>query len=130
MKIIIDTDKKTVEVPKETKKGLEERNKLNRDMGIKEETILSLLKIEDYKVISKPTNIQTFKDTTNSKTIDDYMESVKEEKKDLYNQYKTMKNNIVKTNKDGKPVYTNFLTIKAWFYKNFPTRFPRSRGNP
>ena len=45
MKVIIDTDKKTVEVPSTTKKQLEERNKMNRDMGLKEDTILSLLNI-------------------------------------------------------------------------------------
>lgn len=122
MKVIIDTDKKTVEVPSTTKKQLEERNKMNRDMGLKEETILSLLNIEDYKVISK--QVKVVKDFTNAETIEKFMEEVRKNDEGKYKEYVELKEKITGHTKTGKPIKTSFLTIKAWYYKNYPEQKP------
>lgn len=122
MKVIIDTDKKTVEVPSTTRKQLEERNKMNRDMGLKEDTILSLLNIEDYKVISKQEKV--VKDFTNAKTIEEFMEKVKDQDQEKYNEYIELREKVVSHSKTGKPVKTSFLVVKAWFYKNYPNQKP------
>ena len=85
MKVIIDTDKKTVEVPSTTRKQLEERNKMNREMGLKEDTILSLLNIEEYKVVSKQEKV--VKDFTNAKMIEDFMAQVRKDDESKYKEY-------------------------------------------
>ena len=122
MKIIIDTEKRTIEVPSEFKEAYEGQAKMNKMLGKEKESIISNLDISDYRIVSK--QARKVLDKTNSKTIADYMEKVKDTKKDLYEEYINLKNKVVKTTATGKEVKTNFLVIKKWFYDNFPSENP------
>lgn len=117
MKIIIDTDKKTIEVPKKLKEASEL-------LGHK--SVLDSVNIDDYKIIIKSTTINKNRvvDKTNAKTIEDFMNKVKDSDKDTYKEYVELKNKVIGTTKNGKEVKTNFLTIKKWFYEKYPSENP------
>ena len=91
-------------------------------LGKENQTLSSMLDLSEYKVIAKPT--RAIKDTTNAKTIDTYMESVKDTDKENYKEYVELKNKVVKTTEKGTKIKTNFLTIKKWFYEKYPSQNP------
>ena len=122
MKLIIDTDKKVVEVPSEFKLVYENQAKMNKMLGKENQTLSSMLDLSEYKVVAKQT--RTIKDTTNAKTIETFMESVKDTDKDNYKEYVDLKNKVVKVNEKGTKIKTNFLTIKKWFYEKYPEQNP------
>lgn len=122
MKLIIDTDKKVVEVPSEFKLAYENQAKMNKMLGKENQTLSSMLDLSEYKVVAKQT--RTIKDTTNAKTIETFMESVKDTDKDNYKEYVDLKNKVVKVNEKGTKIKTNFLTIKKWFYEKYPEQNP------
>lgn len=122
MKIIIDTEKKSVEVPNDFKKAYDSQVKVAKMLGKESDSILSMLDIKDYKVVSK--QVRKVLDNTNAKTIEDFMKKVKESNKDKYEEYKELKEKVVKVSPKGKQIKTNFLTIKKWFYTNFPEQNP------
>lgn len=105
MKIIIDMDKKTIEVPKKIKEASD-------TLGGK--SVLDFIDINDYRVIVKTTtNKNRIVDKTNKKTIEDFMNKIKDSKKELYEEYLKLV--------EGK---ISFLKLKQWFYKNFPSENP------
>lgn len=122
MKLIIDTDKKVVEVPSEFKLAYENQAKMIKMLGKENQTLSSMLDLSEYKVVAKQT--RTIKDTTNAKTIETFMESVKDTDKDNYKEYVDLKNKVVKVNEKGTKIKTNFLTIKKWFYEKYPEQNP------
>ena len=122
MKLIIDTDKKMVEVPSEFKVAYENLSKANKMLGKENQTLMSMLDLSDYKVVAKQT--RAVKDTTNAKTIETFMNSVKDTDKDNYKEYVDLKNKVVKTTEKGTQIKTNFLTIKKWFYEKYPEQNP------
>jgi len=123
MKVILDIENKVAEAPYELKELIENQEKLNKRFGRKADTSLSsLIDLSEYKVVYKQNRVRV--DKTNAKMIDEFMESVKDNDKDLYKAYVELKNKSEKTSKNGKPIKTNFLTIKKWFYKNYPQQNP------
>lgn len=106
MKIIIDFDKKIIEVPKKIKEA--------SDM-LGHKSILDSVNINDYKIVVKSTttNKNRIVDKTNKKTIEDFMNKIKDSKKDIYEEYLKLV--------EGK---ITFLKLKQWFYKNFPSENP------
>ena len=56
--------------------------------------------------------------------IEDFMAKVRKDDESKYNEYVELKEKIVKHTKDGKPIKTSFLKIKAWYYKNYPDQKP------
>jgi hypothetical protein len=122
MKLIIDTDKKMVEVPSEFKVAYENLSKANKMLGKENQTLSSMLDLSEYKVVAKPT--RAIKDTTNAKTIETFMNGVKDTDKDNYKEYVDLKNKVVKTTEKGTQIKTNFLTIKKWFYEKYPEQNP------
>lgn len=124
MQIIIDTDKKTILVPSDFKKLYDNNEKMNKKLG-NDFSITSMINFNDYKLVAK--SDKRVSDHTNKDTIDNYMDSIKDSEKAKYDEYKKLKTTIVKRNKKGEPVYTNFLTIKKWFYANFPEQRPTKK---
>ena len=122
MEIIINTEKRTIEVPKDVREDLESRNKLNKKFGREEETILSMLDVRDYKVVSKAT--KGVKDTLKKADVESYMLSIKDKEPKLYEEYVELRDKVVETTDNGKEIKTSFLTIKAWYYKKFPEKSP------
>lgn len=122
MKIIIDTEKRSIEVPKEMKEAYDSQVKVAKMLGNENNSILDMLDIKDYKITSK--QVRRIVDNTNAKSIEDYMNNIKDSKKDLYEEYVALRDKVIKTTPNGKKVKTNFLTIKKWFYKNFPSENP------
>ena len=106
MKIIIDFDKKTIEVPKKLKEA--------SDM-LGNKSILDSINVNDYKIIVKSTtnNKNRIVDKTNKKTIEDFMNKVKDSKKEIYEEYLKLI--------EGK---ISFLKLKQWFYTKFPSENP------
>lgn len=119
MKIVIDTDKKTIEVPSSFLKASAEINKM---LGKKSESILDNIDTKDYKIITKQE--RKVVDKTNAKNIEDFMKKVKDTDKDLYEEYKSLKDRVVKVSPNGKQMKTNFLVIRKWFYEKFPDQKP------
>lgn len=122
MKLIIDTDKKIIEVPSDFKGLYDNQRKMNKMLGKEDETLSSMIDLSKYSVVAKQNRV--IKDTTNAKTIDEFMNSVKEKDADKYNAYIELKNKQVGTSKNGKPLKTSFLVIKKWFYENYPKQNP------
>ena len=122
MEIIIDTEKKTITVPQEFKKGYDARTKTNKMMGIQEDSILSMLNVKDFTVVAKKT--RQVSDTITAKYINDFMTKLKDSDSKKYEEYITLKNTVVGRSKKGKELYTNFLSIKKWFYANYPEQCP------
>ena len=122
MIITINTEKKSVEVPYDFKEVYENQKKYNKMLGKETPSILSILDLNNYSVVAKQT--RKVVDKTNSKVIDDFMNSVKEKDKDNYDEYLSIKNKVVKTTSKGTAVKTNFLTIKKWFYSKYPEQNP------
>ncbi len=122
MLIIINTEKKSVEVPHDFKEVYENQKKYNKMLGKETPSILSILDLNNYSVVAKQT--RKVVDKTNSRVIDDFMNSVKEKDKDNYDEYLSIKNKVVKTTSKGTAVKTNFLTIKKWFYSKYPEQNP------
>lgn len=127
MKIIIDTDKKIVEVPKAMKEAHEYQLKVDKMLGKESSSILSQLDLRDYKVISKHINTRVG-DKTTAKDIDNFMKKIKDSQKDLYEEYIELKEKVVKTTAKGTKVKTNFLNIKKWFYEKFPDQDPNKKN--
>ena len=122
MKIIIDIDKKTIEVPENLKKAYEEQLNVDKMLGNKSKSILEQLNTSEYKIISKHKNSKA--DKTSLKDIEEYMNSIKSTNKEKYEEYTALLNKGGELKKDGKPKKTNFLIIKKWFYTNFPEKNP------
>ena len=122
MEIIINTEKKYIKVPSEFKEAYDSQVKLEKMLGKDTNNILSVLDIENYKIV--PIDSNRIKDKINKNTIEEYMKKVKETDKTLYEEYKTLKEKEVGKTKSGKPIYTSFLVIKKWFYSNFPDQNP------
>lgn len=118
MKIIIDTDKKVIEVPNELKKAYDL-------LGNNCNSILSLVNTSDFIIKGKSNN--TNGDKTNQADIEAFMESVKDTEKAKYEEYTKLKNAKVGKSKNGKPIKTNFLNVKKWFYENFPDQKPKKK---
>lgn len=116
MKIIIDMEKKTIEVPKKIKEASETLGK---------KSVLECIDTNDYKVIVKSNTTKTrVLDKTNKKTIEDFMNKIKDSKKDLYEEYVNLRDKVVRITDTGKEVKTNFLDLKKWFYNKFPSENP------
>ena len=125
MQIIIDTNKKTIEVSEELKKAYESQIKMEQMLGIEKKSILESIGCENYKVICKPSNRNN--DKTSLADIDNFMASIKSTNKEKYDEYVELKNKPTgKKTKKGKDITTNFLTLKKWFYLNFPEQNPKN----
>lgn len=124
MKLIIDTEKKIVEVPSEFKVAYDYQVKANKMLGKESDTLTTMLDLSDYKVVAKQN--RTIKDTTNAKTIADYMEGVKDTDKEHYAKYIELRDGHF-VNKNGVTMKTSFLTIKKWFYETYPKQNPFNR---
>lgn len=122
MKIIIDTDKKVVEVPSDFKALYDNQRKMNKMLGKEDETLSSMIDLSKYGVVAKQNRV--IKDTTNANTIETFMNSVKDKDAEKYNEYIELKNKQVGTSKNGKPLKTSFLVVKKWFYENYPNQNP------
>ena len=122
MKIVIDTERKTIEAPSSLLKANAEINKM---LGKKSESILDSIDTKNYKIIAKQENKTA--DRTNAKYIEEFMNKVKDTNKDLYEEYRKLKEKIVKVSSKGKPIKTNFLVVRKWFYKNFPDQKPTKK---
>lgn len=122
MKVIIDIDKKSIEVPNKIKDAYEKQVEVNKMFGKNSGSILDMFDLSDFKVVS--TQTRSVSDKTNAKDIDDFMKGVKDTDKDKYNEYVRLRDNIVGKSKNGKPLKTNFLIIKKWFYENYPNQNP------
>lgn len=122
MKIIIDTNKRSIEVPGELREAYIKQVKVDKMLGEESKSILDLINIKDYKIIEK--RIVKIKDTTNKETIENFMNNVKNTDKDKYEEYVALRDKIIGKTKNGKPKKTNFLTIKKWFYENYPSENP------
>lgn len=121
MKIIIDTDKKIVEVPKAMKEAHESQVKVDKMLGNESNSILSQLNLKDYKIVSKQINTRVG-DKTTAKDIENFMKKIKDSQKDLYEEYIELKNKVVRTTVKGTEIKTNFLNIRKWFYEKFPNQ--------
>ena len=117
MKIIVDTDKREVVIPQEFKSAFD---KLSKELGSKD--ILSFLNVSSYKIMTKQTRVKS--DRTNAMTIQTFMEGVKDTDKEIYKEYITLRDAKVGETKNGKPIKTNFLTLKKWFYSKYPEQNP------
>ena len=126
MKLIIDVDKKVVEVPHDFKELYDNQVKLNKRFGKDSDVLSSMLDLSEYKVIAKQT--RAIKDTTNAKTIATYMESVKDTDKSKYDEYVKLRDSYI-VNKNNVRTKVSFLTIKRWFYENYPEQNPYKKGN-
>lgn len=122
MKLLIDTDKKTIEVPKEFKDAFDNQTKIDKMLGKGTQTLSTMIDLSEFKVVAKQTRV--IKDKTNAKSIDAYMESVKDTDKDKYKEYIALRDRDNGLSKTGKKLKTNFLTIKKWFYQNYPSQNP------
>ena len=122
MKIIIDTDKKSIEVPHDFKVAYDNNVKMNKMLGRDTESILSMLEIKDFKIVA--TQNRSVKDTTNSKDIEKFMNNIKATDKAKYEEYKELRDKIVKHSPKGTPIKTSFLIVKKWFYENYPEQNP------
>ncbi len=129
MKIVIDIDKKTIEVPKKLKKAYESQLEIEEMTGKRSNSILDMLNLADYQIITKivVSNENRKVDKTNAKTIEDYMNKVKTTDENLYNEYIALKNKVVGKSKNGKDLKTSFLDVKKWFYNNFPEEKPNKK---
>lgn len=124
MKIVIDTERKTIEVAKDFKDVYDNQVKLNKKLGKDTDTIMSMLDLSNYKVVSKQTRAVV--DKTNANDIDAYMNSVKDTDTENYNEYVALKNSKVK-NKNGVVAPISFWAIKKWFYEKYPNRKPLAK---
>lgn len=124
MKIIIDTDKKSVEVPNNIREAY---NNISKECGNISVLDMVNVDIKNYKVVSKQV-AKVVGDKTTAKDIENYMNKIKESNKDLYEEYVTLKNKIIKTTAKGTKIKTNFLTIKKWFYSKFPDQNPNKKA--
>lgn len=120
MKIIIDTDKQTIEIPKQVVKTARE---LGRKTNI---AIIDMANINEYRIIERETEVNPNRivDKTTAKMIDDYMNKIKESDSSLYEEYIKIKNEVVGKTKNGKEKKNSFLNVKNWFYANFPKESP------
>ena len=124
MKIVIDTERKTIEVAKDFKDVYDNQVKLNKKLGKDTDTIMSMLDLSNYKVVSKQTRAVV--DKTNAKDIDAYMNSIKDTDTENYNAYIKLKHSKVK-NKNGVVAPISFLTIRKWFYEKYPNEKPLAK---
>lgn len=124
MQIIIDTEKKTILVPSDFKKLYDNNEKMNKKLG-NDFTITSMINFNDYKLVGKTDN--RISDYTNRDTIEEYMKSIKDSNKAKYEEYVALRDKIVGTSKKGKKLKTNFLTLKKWYYSNFPEQRPTKK---
>lgn len=122
MKIVIDTEKKTIEAPSSLVKANAEINKM---LGKKSESILDSIDTKNYKIIAKPD--KKIGDRTNAKYIEEFMKKIKDTNKDLYEEYRELKDKVVDISSNGKPVKTNFLVLRKWFYEKFPNQKPTKK---
>lgn len=124
MKIVIDTEKRIIEVPKKLKNAYESQLELDKMLGNEVKSIVNFIDTKDYTIIVKPvySNPNRKKDTTNAKSIQEFMNKIKESNKDLYNEYVELRDKTYE--KNGKKVKTNFLIVKKWFYEKFPEQNP------
>ena len=92
--------------------------------GNEVKSIVNFIDTKDYTIIVKPvySNPNRKKDTTNAKSIQEFMNKIKESNKDLYNEYVELRDKTYE--KNGKKVKTNFLIVKKWFYEKFPEQNP------
>lgn len=126
MKLIIDVDKKVVEVPSDFKELYDNQVKLNKRFGKDNDVLTSMLDLSEYKVVAKQT--RAIKDTTNAKTIATYMENVKDTDKSNYAKYVELRDGYI-INKNNVRTKTSFLTIKRWFYETYPEQNPYKKAS-
>jgi hypothetical protein len=117
MELKINTVKKTIEVPHEFKVGLDNSIKFNKGLG-QDFGIEDVVKLSEYKIIVRPESRKL--DRLNRKQISDFMESKKETHKEEYKRYMELVNANNGINKNGKPIATNFFTLKKLVYQMFP----------
>jgi hypothetical protein len=123
MKIILDTESKSAEAPYELKELMEGQQKFNKAFGKSKSANLSdVIDLTEYKITYKQNRTKV--DKTNSKDINDFMENIKDTDKDLYKEFIALRDKEVSKTKSGKPIKTNFLIIKKWFYEHFPNNKP------
>lgn len=123
MKIVIDTDKKLIEVPNDFKKAYESQRKTFELIGKKCDSILSMIEdtedIDNFKITSKIVRTSNNSEKITAKDIENFMNSVKDTHKEKYNEYMELKNEVKKT-KDGKERKTTHFEVLSWVKKNFP----------
>ena len=108
MKITVDITNKTIEMPKELERT---------------EDILKAIDFSTFRrVYKKPkkTSKPGVVDKINMEIINNYMEGVKASDEALYNEYIELRESVERQTPTGKPIKTNFLSIKKWFYKHYP----------
>ena len=96
------------------KKGYENQLEMSKMLGKKSDSILDMLDVRDYNITTKITKTSTNADKTSLQDIENYMNSVKNNDKNKYEDYIELK----KTTK-------NFFIIRKWFYTNFPNQKPK-----
>ena len=118
MKIVIDLKEETIKLPKEIKTTLEATNKSRKEMGKEEinvidglKTSLASLDIDLNKFKLTSVGARTSNDKLTKKDVIKYMEGIKDEEPSKYDEYLKIKDD-------------NFLVIKSWFYKAFPSQSP------
>lgn len=108
MIIKVDIKNKIIEMPKELE-GTED--------------LLEAIDFSTFRRVykkAKRTSKPGVVDKINMDIINKYMESVKASDEALYNEYIELREKVEKQTPTGKPIKTNFLRIKQWFYKNYP----------
>ena len=117
MRIVIDTDKRVIEVPSKFKKYYENQVELAKMVGNKCGSILDMVNVEGYTITTKIVRSSKNADKTSLKDIETYMNSIKNSDKEKYQAYESLKKDT-----------NNFFTIRKWFYSNFPNQKPNKKS--